>query len=60
LAKFNARAETVSEKRSSAKLANVIVALIPISGYYEWQDTPGAKQPWYFMPRDGSPRSTLL
>jgi putative SOS response-associated peptidase YedK len=58
LAKFNARAETVSEKRSSAKLANVIVALIPISGYYEWQ--AGAKQPWYFMPRDGSPRSTLL
>jgi putative SOS response-associated peptidase YedK len=56
LAKFNARAETVSEKRSSAKLANVIVALIPISGYYEWQDTLGAKQPWYFMPRDGSPR----
>jgi hypothetical protein len=21
--------------------------LISIPGYYEWQETPGAKQPWY-------------
>jgi hypothetical protein len=42
----------------SRSSSNVIVALIPISGYYEWQDTPGAKHPWYFKPRDGSPRST--
>lgn len=28
--------------------------LIPISGYYEWQSTPGGKQPWYYTARDGS------
>ena len=33
--------------------------LIPVSGYYEWQDTPGGKQPWYFTPRDGSPALTV-
>ena len=22
--------------------------LIPMSGYYEWQNTPGGKHPWYF------------
>jgi putative SOS response-associated peptidase YedK len=26
-----------------------------MSGYYEWQNTPGGKQPWYFTARDGSP-----
>ena len=29
--------------------------LIPASGYYEWQNTPSGKQPWYFTSRDGSP-----
>ena len=33
--------------------------LIPVSGYYEWQDTPGGKQPWYFTARDGSPALTI-
>jgi putative SOS response-associated peptidase YedK len=33
--------------------------LIPVSGYYEWQDTPGGKQPWYFTARDGSPALTV-
>ena len=32
--------------------------LIPMSGYYEWQNTPGGKQPWYFTDRDGSPLLT--
>ena len=27
--------------------------LIPASGYYEWQDTPSGKQPYYFTRRDG-------
>ena len=31
----------------------------PASGYYEWQDTPGGKQPWYFTARDGSPALTV-
>jgi putative SOS response-associated peptidase YedK len=29
--------------------------LIPASGYYEWHDTPGGKQPYYFTRRDGEP-----
>jgi putative SOS response-associated peptidase YedK len=29
--------------------------LIPASGYYEWQDTPDGKQPYYFTRRDGQP-----
>jgi putative SOS response-associated peptidase YedK len=59
LATFNARAETVEEKpmfRSAFKRKR---CLIPVSGYYEWQDTPGGKQPWYFTARDGSPALTI-
>jgi putative SOS response-associated peptidase YedK len=53
LATFNARAETVAEKpmfRSSFKRRR---CLIPASGYYEWQNTPEGKQPYYFTRRDG-------
>ena len=53
LATFNARAETVAEKpffRTSFKRKR---CLIPVSGYYEWKDTPAGKQPYYFTRRDG-------
>jgi putative SOS response-associated peptidase YedK len=53
LATFNARAETVAEKpmfRSAFKNSR---CLIPASGYYEWQNTPEGKQPFYFTRRDG-------
>src|SRR5712672_3033030 len=53
LATFNARAETVAEKpmfRDSFKRRH---CLIPVSGYYEWQNTPDGKQPYYFTRRDG-------
>src|ERR1043166_9198485 len=56
LATFNARAETVESKpffRSAWK--RKARCIIPMSGYYEWQDTSGGKQPWYFTARDGSP-----
>src|SRR3984893_17030909 len=59
LATFNARAETVAEKpmfRSAFKRKR---CLIPVSGYYEWQDTPGGKQPWYFTAREGAPALTI-
>jgi putative SOS response-associated peptidase YedK len=59
LATFNARAETVDEKpmfRSAFKRKR---CLIPVSGYYEWQDTSGGKQPWYFTARDGSPALSI-
>ncbi len=26
-----------------------------MSGYYEWQNTPSGKQPWYFTAADSSP-----
>jgi hypothetical protein len=32
---------------------------MPVSGYYEWEDTPGGKQPHYFTARDGSPVLTI-
>jgi putative SOS response-associated peptidase YedK len=53
MATFNARAETVAEKpmfRDSFKLRR---CLMPASGYYEWQDTPERKQPYYFTRADG-------
>jgi putative SOS response-associated peptidase YedK len=59
LATFNARAETVAEKpffRGAFKRSR---CLIPVSGYYEWQDTPSGKQPYYFTARDGSPALTI-
>jgi putative SOS response-associated peptidase YedK len=58
LATFNARAETVADKpffRSAFKRTR---CLIPVSGYYEWQETPSGKQPYYFTARDGSPALT--
>ena len=59
LATFNARAETVAKKpffRSAFKRTR---CLIPVSGYYEWQNTPSGKQPYYFTARDGSPALTI-
>ncbi|MGA3304357.1 MAG: SOS response-associated peptidase [Methylovirgula sp.] len=55
LATFNARAETVAEKpmfRSAFKRSR---CLVPMSGYYEWKDEPGGKQPYYCTRRDGKP-----
>jgi len=59
LATFNARAETVTTKPFFRDAFMRTRCLIPISGYYEWQDTPGGKQPWYFTARDGSPALTV-
>ena len=59
LATFNARAETVAEKplfRGAFKRSR---CLIPVSGYYEWHDAIGGKQPHYFTARDGSPALTI-
>jgi putative SOS response-associated peptidase YedK len=53
VATFNARAETVAEKRMFRDSLKYRRCLIPASGYYEWQDTPGGKQPYYFTRRDG-------
>jgi len=59
LATFNARAETVATKPMFRSAFKRNRCLIPVSGYYEWQDTPGGKQPWYFTARNGSPALTI-
>ena len=58
MATFNARAETVATKPVFRDAFKRSRCLIPMSGYYEWQDTQGGKQPWYFTARDGSPLLT--
>jgi putative SOS response-associated peptidase YedK len=59
LATFNARAETVATKPMFRLAFKRNRCLIPVSGYYEWQDTADGKQPWYFTARDGSPALTI-
>ena len=54
-ATFNARAETVAEKPMFRDAFKRSRCLIPASGYYEWQNTPTGKQPFYYATRDGSP-----
>jgi putative SOS response-associated peptidase YedK len=53
LAAFNARVETVMDKPMFRDAFKRTRCLIPASGYYEWQDTPDGKQPYYFTRRDG-------
>jgi len=48
LATFNARAETVATKPMFRSAFKRNRCLIPMSGYYEWQDKLSGKQPWYF------------
>ena len=45
MATFNARAETVETKPFFRDAFKRNRCLIPMSGYYEWQDTPTGKQP---------------
>ena len=54
-ATFNARAETIEMKPFFRDAFKRNRCLIPMSGYYEWQNTVHGKQPWYFTSRDGSP-----
>jgi putative SOS response-associated peptidase YedK len=55
VASFNARAETVADKPMFRDAFKRTRCLIPASGYYEWQDTPDGKQPYYFTRRNGEP-----
>ena len=45
LATFNARAETVATKPMFRSAFKRNRCLIPVSGYYEWQDTAAANSP---------------
>jgi putative SOS response-associated peptidase YedK len=47
----NLRAETLAQKFPEAYRNGR--ALVPASGFYEWQSRAGRKQPYYFSPADG-------
>lgn len=51
---FNARAETVAEKPTFRDAWKKRRCVLPVSGYYEWTGPKGAKQPFYFHPKDDS------
>ena len=50
---INARGETVAEKPSFRAAFKRRRCLIPASGFYEWQQVNGSKQPMYIHPADG-------
>lgn len=50
---INARAETVDEKPSFRAAFKRRRCIIPASGFYEWQKTNGAKQPYYITSATG-------
>lgn len=49
---FNARAESLSEKRSFSVPLKSKRCLIPVQGFYEWQHVSDKKIPWYIYQRD--------
>jgi putative SOS response-associated peptidase YedK len=49
---INARAETLLEKPMFRSLVKTKRCLIPANGFYEWQRTGGAKQPYLIRPTD--------
>jgi putative SOS response-associated peptidase YedK len=48
----NLRAETLAQKFPGPYREGR--ALVPASGFYEWQSRAGGKQPYYFVPADGA------
>jgi putative SOS response-associated peptidase YedK len=52
---FNARAEEAAEKPMFQKALAARRAVVPASGYYEWQGPAGAKTPHYIRPEGGEP-----
>ena len=59
LSTFNARVETVKTKPVFREPFKAKRCLMPVSGYFEWQDLADGKQPHYFTARDGSPILTV-
>ena len=46
---FNSRYESLLEKRTFTSAFKNSRCIIPISGWYEWKDEDGIKQPYYFF-----------
>jgi putative SOS response-associated peptidase YedK len=52
---INARSETAHEKPSFRNPIRYRRCLIPASGFIEWSQENGSKQPWYIHRKDGAP-----
>jgi putative SOS response-associated peptidase YedK len=50
---INARIETVATKPAYRAAFKTRRCVLPMAGYYEWQDTPRGKQPYLITLRDG-------
>ena len=46
---FNTRYESLLEKKTFTSAFKNSRCLIPISGWYEWKEEDGIKQPYYFF-----------
>jgi putative SOS response-associated peptidase YedK len=57
LSTINARAETITEKPTWREPLKRGRCIIPMSGWYEWTEEQGGKQPWHFTRPDGQPLS---
>ena len=51
---FNTRYESLLEKKTFTSAFKNSRCLIPISGWYEWKEEEGIKQPYYFFDTSGS------
>lgn len=52
---FNARSESAADKPSFREAMRRWRCLVPASGFYEWADRDGGRQPYYLYRRDGGP-----
>ena len=52
---INARAETITQKRSFAEAFEQRRCLVLADGFYEWKETRGGKQPYRVERTDGAP-----
>ncbi|MGI6878109.1 SOS response-associated peptidase [Microbacterium sp. gxy059] len=52
---INARSETAATKRTFSSALHARRAVVPVSGFYEWQERDGEKTPQYIHPQDGGP-----
>jgi putative SOS response-associated peptidase YedK len=52
---INARAETVADKPAFRAPFRKRRCLVPADGFFEWQQTPAGKQPWYIHAASAEP-----